>query len=120
MFFVIRGLPFVRLWLVPFQNPQLATARSSRLVGSLESVSHAPQPYLESLHDLGAICDADAPDASKHQSPIDSGQLVTPQKRGGRSHVTNHSSQPALAGHACLQNRLNELGQNYAIEIRSW
>jgi hypothetical protein len=36
------------------------------------------------------------------------------------SHVTRHSSQPALAGQACLQNRLNELGQNYAIEIRSW
>jgi len=30
------------------------------------------------------------------------------------------SSQPALAGQACLQNRLNELGQNYAIEIREW
>jgi hypothetical protein len=28
------------------------------------------------------------------------------------------SSHPALAGQACLQNRLNELGQNYAIEIR--
>ena len=36
------------------------------------------------------------------------------------SHVTRHSSQPALAGQACLQNRLNELGQNYAIEIREW
>jgi hypothetical protein len=30
------------------------------------------------------------------------------------------SSQPALAGQACLQNRLNELGQNFAIEIREW
>jgi hypothetical protein len=30
------------------------------------------------------------------------------------------SSQPALAGQACLQNRLNELGQNYSIEICSW
>jgi len=27
---------------------------------------------------------------------------------------------PDLATLACLQNRLNELGQNYAIEIRSW
>jgi hypothetical protein len=30
------------------------------------------------------------------------------------------SSQPALAGQACLQNRLNELGENFAIEIREW
>lgn len=36
------------------------------------------------------------------------------------SHVTRHSSQPALAGEACLQNRLNELGENFAIEIREW
>ena len=36
------------------------------------------------------------------------------------SPATRHSSQPALAGQACLQNRLNELGQNIAIEIREW
>ncbi len=27
---------------------------------------------------------------------------------------------PDLATLACLQNRLNELGENFAIEIRSW
>jgi hypothetical protein len=34
--------------------------------------------------------------------------------------VTSHTSQPALAGQACLQNRLNELGENFAVEIREW
>ena len=38
----------------------------------------------------------------------------------GRLAKPRFSPQLAAASQACLQNRLNELGQNLAIEIREW